>query len=246
MWISVVIPAFNEVARLGDTLEQIRDCLLPAGASFEVVVVDDGSQDGTWGLLQTYRARYEWIRCVRLPRNHGKGRAVREGVAQAQGDVIVVYDADAATPPTVILEYVPWITEKGYDVVIGSRELGRRQGRRVTYPYIRRQAGRVFTWLARTVVPGFLDTQCGFKLFRREAAHHLFGLLEQQGYAWDVEILALARGFSYRVVEVPVDWHHRPGSKVHLVRDAWRMVWQLYRIRRRLRRILPDAARRTD
>lgn len=239
MKISIVIPAYNEAERLPPTLEEIKTTFADAGwadSDWECVVVNDGSADRTWEIIEDWSARFGPARGINCEINGGKGEAVRRGVMDATGECIVIYDADAATPAAVILEYAPWILEQDYDLVGGSRELGIRAGRDVSNSPRRRLAGRIFSLLTRSVVPDYLDTQCGFKLLRRKAGQHLFSMLNQSGFVWDVELLALARKNDYKVAEVPIDWHHVPGSKISILRDGWKMFWQLQDVKKRMKK----------
>lgn len=237
MKVSIIIPAYNEEKRLGSTLEALWSAFRRARWTeddWEVLVVDDGSRDRTWEVIARYQSQWRCLRGVRLPANQGKGQALRRGVVRARGDAVVVYDADGATPASLIAEYLPLVLQGEQDIVVGSRELGLQTGRQVTYSPLRRRIGRIFARLAASVVPGIADTQCGFKFFRREVARDLFPLLKQKGFLWDVELLALARRRSYRVAEVPVDWRHQPGSKVRPLREGWRMYRQLRALKRSL------------
>lgn len=237
MKVSIIIPAYNEEQRLGSTLESLWNAFRRARWTeddWEILVVDDGSRDRTWEVIARYQSQWRCLKGVRLPANQGKGQALRRGVVRARGDALVVYDADGATPASLIAEYLPIVLQGEQDIVVGSRELGLRTGRQVTYSPLRRRMGRIFARLAEPVVPGIADTQCGFKLFRREVARDLFPRLNQRGFLWDVELLALARRRSYRVAEVPVDWRHQPGSKVRPLRESWRMYRQLRALKRAL------------
>jgi dolichyl-phosphate beta-glucosyltransferase len=228
-WLSVVIPAYNEERRLPLTLRTVVAHLRGRGLSFEVVVADDGSADGTAALADG--AGHE-VRVLRLP-HRGKGAAVRAGVLASSGDLVLVTDADLSTP-IVELDRLVGALER-CEVAIGSRNVA---GARVAVPQRldRRLMGRAFNLLVQALLlPGLRDTQCGVKLFRREVALAVFERCRSDGFAFDVEALALARGLGYRVAEVPVEWRHSPDSRVRPLVDVPRMFWELLTIRRRCR-----------
>jgi dolichyl-phosphate beta-glucosyltransferase len=228
VFLSVVVPAYDEEERIGPSLAAIGSYLGSKPFSSEVIVVDDGSGDRTAEVAAA--ARGIPSRVIRLERNRGKGRAVREGVLAAAGEVILFSDADLSTPITELDKFLPRL-ERGDDVVIGSRALADsvievRQSRP------RETMGKAFNLLVRILVlRGFRDTQCGFKAFRRAAAMDLFSRLRTTGFAFDVEILMLARRLGCRVAEVPVVWRNSPSSRVRLVRSSWRMLRELLKIR---------------
>lgn len=222
--LSVVIPAYNEESRLPATLEALQECLF--GREYEVIVVDDGSSDHTVEVAEKFGCRV-----VRHPCNVGKGAAVKSGVLASKGSLVLVTDADLAAPVSE-LPKLEKALETGADVVIGSREAPRAVVKRSSLK--RKLAGKAFNLLVRllTGMP-YRDTQCGFKLFRGEAARALFSLAECRGFCFDVEVLLLARKLGFRVEEVGVEWHDKPGSKVRLLRDGWKMLRNLLGIRRR-------------
>ncbi len=230
--LSIVIPVYNEEHRLHDSLVQIADYLRKQPYTYDVIVSDDGSNDSTVNLAESFATDHPWLRTIHHPDNHGKGMAVRRGMMEASGDYILMCDADLATPIEELDGFWPHI-EEGADIVIASRPLrGSHLVRR--QPIYRELAGRMLNLLVRIVaVPGIRDTQCGFKLFRRDVAHQLFSMSVREGWDFDIEILYLARRLGYRVVEVPVHWYHREGSKVNFLRDGIRMVIGLFQIRSR-------------
>jgi dolichyl-phosphate beta-glucosyltransferase len=237
--LSVIVPAWNEAGRLEamvrDTLAYLRGRARP----FEVVVVDDGSTDGTSDVVRRIEDDAPELRLIRLPRNRGKGHAVRTGVANARGALILFADADGATP-IAELERLEIALADGAAVAIGSRAL-REAGIAVNARPLRRVIGRSFHALVRLLaVRGYRDTQCGFKLFRSDAAHDLFHRLHTERFAFDVEILVAARVRGHAVREVPVNWTHQPGSRINLVTDSFRMAVDLLRIRWRAARGVYD------
>jgi len=226
--ISVVIPAFNEERRVGSTLEAIADYLDAAGLEHEIVVVDDGSRDRTAEVVREAAARHPRIRLTTLARNSGKGAAVRAGVAATAGDEVLFTDADLATPITELPKLRARLAE-GYDIALGSRAVPGADIRVRQHP-ARELMGRTFNAIVQgLVLAGYADTQCGFKLFRGALARELFARSRVDGFAFDVEILLLARG--RRVAEVPVVWRHVEQSKVSPGVDAARMLWDVLKLR---------------
>jgi dolichyl-phosphate beta-glucosyltransferase len=233
--LSVVIPAFNEALRLPSYLDDVVSFLEGRGEPHEVVVVDDGSTDGTAALVRALAAHHPSVRLLPLGRNRGKGAAVRAGMLTATGAARLFTDADGATPIAELKRLEPALAA-GADVVIGSRVLldsavaVRTRRHRV-------MAGRVFNWLvARLVMGGVADSQCGFKLFTAAAAEALFGALKTTGFAFDVELLLRAQEAGYRIVEVPVNWADQAGSKVGVLTSGPGMLLQILRARARVGR----------
>lgn len=232
--LSIVIPAFNEAARIGPYLEQIQKYLAveyPLDA--EVLVVDDGSTDRTADLVSELGASWPALRLIRLDRNRGKGAAVRTGVLAASGRRILFADADGATPIAEEKKLARAVAE-GAAVVAASRCI---EGDGIVRDrnFRREAAGLVFrTATALLVGVGVRDTQCGFKMFDAEAAKRLFGQAREDGYLFDIEVLALARRSGLTIDEVAVSWSEIAGSKVRLVRDSLRMFAGLWRLRRRM------------
>jgi glycosyltransferase involved in cell wall biosynthesis len=229
--LSVVVPAYNEARRLKTSLPPLIDVVVDAGA--ELIVVDDGSEDDTAEVAADYLTGVSGSKLVRLALNSGKGAAVRAGVSHARGRSIVFMDADLATD----LDDLPALLDalETSDVAIGSRVI---EGSTVDgASSARAHMGRTFNKVARAVTGLDLgDTQCGFKAFRAPVAQLLFHLGVVDGFAFDVEILALARRMGYRVAEVPVHWHAVEDSRVDVMRDPARMVRDVLMTRARWRR----------
>lgn len=229
-FLSIVIPAYNEEPRLPRTLELIRAYAARKSFAVEVLVVDDGSQDAT--AAEAARAARSWpaVRLLRNPGNRGKGYSVRHGMLRAAGRLALFTDADLSAPieeADRLLEAL----EAGHDVAIGSRAL-RPELIAVHQAWMRETAGKTFNLLARALVGlPFRDTQCGFKLFRRDVARAVFSRQQIDGFGFDVELLYLARKLGYRVAEVPVRWSHVEGTKVRMLADSARMFAGLLRIR---------------
>jgi len=215
VYLSIVIPAYNEKQRIGPSLEKILGYLKMKPFASEVIVVE--------GRVS--------FRIVRLDANQGKGYAVKAGVLASAGQVILFTDADLSTPIDDLDKFLPRLDE-GYDVVIGSRALPGCDIR-VRQAAPREAMGKLFNRLVGlSVMKGCPDTQCGFKAFRRAAAMDLFSRLQTKGFSFDVELLLLARKAGYRIAEVPVVWCNSRPSRVRLVRGSWQMLREIMRIRR--------------
>lgn len=234
MELSIVIPAYNEKVRIESTLEAIIGFLEERGIDGEVIVADDGSDDGTAESVESL-GHGDRLRVIRLGENRGKGAAVRAGMLAAKGDYILMSDADLSTPIEDIDRLLSHV--KGdYDIAVGSRQLAgaqliRRQG------LIRQTVGLAFGSLTRMIVrTGVIDTQCGFKCFRSDAANRLFSRMRINGYCFDIELLAVARLWGMRVKEVPVRWENKEGSKVNVIRDLPRVTREILKIRLNLGR----------
>lgn len=228
--LSIVIPAFNEEARLGATLADVAEFLRGQPWDWEIRVVDDGSSDGTAAVVEAMARGEPRVVLQREP-HRGKGGAVTAGLLAAHGDYRFICDADLSMPVRELPRFLP-PRLTGFDVAIGSRE---GQGaRRVGEPLVRHLAGRVFNYaVQRLMVPGLDDTQCGFKMFTAHAVERIFPLVTIDGWAFDIEVLFIARAHGLRIVEVPIEWHYRRASQVSLVRDGVAMITELLRIRAR-------------
>lgn len=241
-YLSVIIPAYNEARRLVSSLERVVTYLDSQPFSSEVLVVDDGSSDETALVARNYAGRHATVRILRYATNRGKGYAVRVGMMEANGHLLLLCDADLSTPIEEVEKLAAFL-EEGYDVVIGSRALPESE-LRIHQPWLRERLGRTFNLVVRLLgVRGFADTQCGFKLFTRRAARDVFPRLRTNRWAFDVEALLVALKMNYRIQEVPVVWVNAPGTKVNVLRDAARTGWDLLRMRafwllRRPRRLL--------
>ena len=228
--LSAVFPAYNEEARLEPPLREAAAYLDATGRRAELIAVDDGSRDGTSALVRRLAEEIPGLRLIRLPAHRGKGYAVRTGVVNARGRRVLMADADGSTPFGELAR-LDAALDGGADVAIGSRAV-HGEGVRVDARAYRRLIGRSFHLLVRTLaVRGIADTQCGFKLFRAEVAHELFSRTRRDGFSFDVEVLLMAQRRGYRIAEVPVNWTHRPGSRVNLVLDSLRMAADLFSIR---------------
>lgn len=228
--LSIVIPAFNEEQRLGATLVTVTEYLREQPWDWEVRVVDDGSSDRTVMVAQA-AASEEWRIVVQREPHRGKGGAVKAGLLAATGEYRFICDADLSMPIAEIVRFLP-PQATDFDVVIGSRE-GLRAGR-VGEPAYRHVAGRVFNLGVQTLVlPGIEDSQCGFKMFTAASVRSIFPLVSVDGWAFDVEVLAIARAQGLRILELPIEWHYRAESRLNMLRDGWQMLRELIRIRLR-------------
>ena len=231
-FLSVVIPAFNEEPRISGTLSQVIEYLAGQDYGWEIVVADDGSRDHTAQLVGRVIVEHPNVRILRLS-HRGKGWAVKHGMLAAQGEYRLLCDADLSVPIEQVERLLPPLGP-GSDIVLGSREAP--GAARIGEPARRHLMGRVFNRLvSRLAVPGLSDTQCGFKCFRGEAAQDLFGRLTIDGFAFDVELLYLARKRGLTFAEVGVDWYYRSESKVRPFRDSLAMTVDLLKIRWRRR-----------
>jgi len=230
--ISIVIPAYNEEQRLGSTLNAILSFLNQRPSRFaEILVVDDGSRDATARIVERFSVDHPQIRLLRNPGNRGKGYSVRHGVLESRGEWILFTDADLSAPIEELDKLFDAVRRHDADIAIGSRALDRSLIQ-VHQSWFRETAGRIFNLFLRilTGLP-FLDTQCGFKLYRRQAAHEIFRRQRLERFGFDAEVLYIARRLGFRCVEVPVRWSHTPGTKVSMFRDSLDMFLDLLRVR---------------
>lgn len=234
-FLSIVIPAYNEEKRIPSTIEKISEYMKGRFRGFEILVVDGGSRDYTVTFVRRMIFKFPAVRIIKNEHNMGKGHAVRAGVMEARGELILVSDADLSTPISELEKLMARI-DGGADIAIGSRRL-KGSELMIPQPWYRERMGRIFNILVRTLVMGgIMDTQCGFKLLRREPARRIFGLARLNGFAFEVEALYLARILGYKTSEVPVIWLDSPSSRLSPVGDPINMVSDLFRIR--LNRIL--------
>lgn len=230
--LTVVIPAYNEAERLGATLRRVVDYLSRHGGASEVLVVDDGSRDRTPQVAESFAA--EGVRVLRHAGNRGKGAAIKTGMLASLGARVLLTDADLSTPIEDLERLEPHLAHA--QLVLGSRAVA---GARidVRQPWYRELMGKTFNKLIQLLgVRGLRDTQCGFKLLDGEAARRLGADLTIEGFAYDVELVWLARQHGYEVVEVGVRWADSSSSKVNPVSDSLRMLWDVMAMRLRRRR----------
>jgi glycosyltransferase involved in cell wall biosynthesis len=240
--LSIVLPCFDEAERLPGTLAAYLAHFPPSRAEVELIVVDDGSSDGTSAIADQIAAADPRVRVVRTPHNHGKGYAVRVGVQAAQGELVVFTDADGSYGPEQLERVVAALGRA--PVAIGAR-LGSQAG--TGSPLLRRLASPVFNRVMRLLLGlPFHDTQCGLKGFRHDAAEALFQRARVDGFAFDAEALLVARRLGFEVVEVPVTAEDRQGSKVRVGGDALRMLADVWKVRRAAARGAYDETRVRD
>lgn len=241
--LSVVIPAYNESHRLAATLTQVIAYLERQAFGCELVVVDDGSSDGTAQIAGGFAGGRVELRVLRLGRNRGKGAAVREGCLAAAGQYILFMDADHSTRIEEIEGFLPLLRDRGYDLVVGVRTFQQGESR------LRRIVGLTFLILAHLIVfrKAVVDSQCGFKCFTRAAARRVFRRCRTRGGTIDVEIIALAHRLDLRLYYAPVHWNNPPGSRINFLRCALQDPLDMVRIRlRRYDDLEPDGSRDVD
>jgi len=227
---SIIIPAYNESARVGATLERVLAYVAERGWDAEVIAVDDGSSDHTAEIIRGYAKLNPRLRLLQNAGNRGKGYSVRNGMLNAQGEVLLFSDADLSSPIEEAGKLMAAISG-GAEIAIGSRWLHvHLQTQR--QPLYRQLFGRIFNLLLRiTLGLTFKDTQCGFKAFTRRAAQTIFPLQKIERWGFDPELLFLARKFGFQVVEVPVEWAHREGTRISPLRDGPQMLLEMLKIR---------------
>jgi glycosyltransferase involved in cell wall biosynthesis len=236
-FLSIIIPAHNEENRLPGTLEQIFRFLEQQSFSSEVLVVENGSSDRTYEVAQDFASRHSNLRVIRNDQR-GKGLAIHRGVQDVSGEYIFLCDADLSMPVEEISKFIPPQLDH-LDIAIGSREASGSV--RYDEPYYRHLTGRVFNTLIRwLVLPGLQDTQCGFKCIRAQVARDIFPYQTLTGWAFDVELLYIARHHGYKIFEIPIQWYFNADSKISVFRDSLRMFLDLLLIRRNARRGLYD------
>ena len=237
IFLSIIIPAHNEESRLPSTLEQVFHFLERQSFTSEVVVVENGSSDRTYEIAQEFAKHNRNLRVIQNDWR-GKGLAIQRGVKEAKGGYIFLCDADLSMPVDEISKFIPPQLNH-VDIAIASREASGAV--RYHEPYYRHFTGRVFNTLIRLLVlPTLQDTQCGFKCIRADVARDIFRYQTLTGWAFDVELLYIARHHGYQVVEIPIDWYFNADSKISIFRDSLRMFLDLLLIRRNARRGLYD------
>jgi glycosyltransferase involved in cell wall biosynthesis len=237
VFLSVIIPAHNEARRLPPTIAEILDFLRAQSYRSEVLVVENGSSDDTFALAQAMAREEPGLRVLR-EKERGKGLAVRRGILEARGEYRLFSDADLSVPVSEISRFLPPLLTD-FDVAIASRELPGAV--RIAEPAWRHLVGRTFNAMIRVMLlPGFQDTQCGFKCFRAGPAEDVFLRQRLSGMAFDAEVIYIARCRGYRIKEVPTPWRFNPDSRVRLMRDSIEMACDLARIRMNRRRGLYD------
>lgn len=233
---SIIIPAFNESRRIGQSLEEIREYAAQTGTEIEVIVVDDGSTDGTANVARSFAGAPLKVVVLTSDTNHGKGHSVKKGMLRASGELLVMCDADLSASIWEVEKLLPW-ARRGYGVAIGSRSMPES----VLCPpqaRLRRLLGGLFRKLRRLLLlPDILDTQCGLKCFCGDVARQIFPVQSIAGFAFDCEALAIARRLGHRIKEVGVVWRNNPHSRVRVLADGPRMLLSLPLILWRVRKL---------
>ncbi len=232
-FLSIVIPAYNEEARLPESLRAITAFVAQKTYPVEVLIVDNNSTDRTAAIIAEFAAEFPYIRGL-SERTQGKGAAVRAGMLAARGAYRFICDADLSMPIEEVDKFLPPQLED-FDIAIASREIAGAV--RYGEPWYRHLMGRVFNLIVRLfAIPGLQDTQCGFKMFRAEVAEDLFPLQTMNGWSFDVEILYAARERGWRIVEVPIHWYYKANTRISPLRDSLDMFVEVLKIRRNGRR----------
>jgi glycosyltransferase involved in cell wall biosynthesis len=227
--LSIVIPAYNEEKRLPESLAQVNRFVTAQSYPIEVIIINNNSRDGTLPIAQDFAASHAYARVLNEPRQ-GKGAAVRTGMLNGTGEYLFICDADLSMPVDEVNKFLPPAVDH-YDVAIASREA--KGARRVGEPQYRHLMGRVFNLIVRVLaIPNIQDTQCGFKVFRREAARDVFALQTIDGWGFDVEVLFIALKHKYTLIEVPITWYYKPQTKINPVRDSINMIFEVLKVRR--------------
>jgi dolichyl-phosphate beta-glucosyltransferase len=230
MLYSLVIPAYNESARIGATLDRVLAHIAAREWDAEVIVVNDGSRDDTAEIIRSYELRHPSVRVLENPGNRGKGYSVRNGMLHASGDVLLFSDADLSSPIEEADKLLAAIRD-GADVAIGSRWL-ESDLQTERQPILRQIVGRVYNILLRIILGfRFKDTQCGLKAFTREAAERIFPRQQIERWGFDPELLFLARRFGFNIAEIPVEWAHDDRSKINPLADGVQMFVEMLTIR---------------
>lgn len=230
---TIVIPAYNEAHRLPETLARVADFVRSRDEKLDVIVVNNNSRDDTGAVARAFAETVNFVSVLDQP-VQGKGAAVRKGILAATGRYAFICDADLAMPIEELPRFFPATLGRDYDIAIASREVAGAE--RFDEPAYRHIMGRVFNFVVRSlVVPGIQDTQCGFKAFKREAGQAIFHAQTIDGFAFDVEVLAIARRWGYDIIEIGIPWTYGPGGSVNPVRDTLRMLREVLIIRRNVR-----------
>lgn len=230
--LSIIIPAHNEEYRLPIALDKIEAFLQTQAYPTEVIVVENGSHDRTLAIAQDFALTHPYLRVLKVE-TRGKGLAVKAGMLAANGDYRFICDADLSMPIDEIVKFLPPYSD-GYDISIATRE--GKEAKRVDEPEYRHMIGRINNWIIKlTILRGFEDTQCGFKMFNRAAAEDLFGVQRMTGIGFDIELLYVAQKRGYKIREVPITWYFSAESRMRLVQDSLKLLTEIFEIKRNWR-----------
>jgi glycosyltransferase involved in cell wall biosynthesis len=228
-YLSIVIPAHNEERRLPKTFNSIDKFLKKQKYSAEVIVVENGSSDNTSEIIRQYAKKHKYIKLLEVE-TRGKGLAVKQGMLASKGEYRFICDADLSMPIEEVSKFLPPNTD-GFDVMIGVRE--GKGAKRIGEPFKRHFMGRAFNLIIKlTILPGFEDTQCGFKMFSVKSAQDLFGIQKLNGIGFDIELIYLARKKGYRIKEIPITWYYDADSRMRLVQDSLKALLEIWEIRK--------------
>ena len=229
--ISVIIAAYNEEKRIQPSLFKIKEFVTEHGMDYEIIVVDDGSTDRTSKVVMHSTNDVPHLEVISYKKNRGKGYALRQGVLASKGEIVLLTDADLSTPIEELSVLLPLVYDNKCDIAIGSRALALSEIIR-KQPWWRQSMGKLFNKVVKVlVIDDFSDTQCGFKMFSGDIARGLFKEARINRFAYDVEILALAKKKGYRILEMPIRWINSPESKVNPIADSLNMIVDLLKIR---------------
>ena len=230
-FLSIVIPAFNEEKRLGDTLDRILSFSAEKGIDSEIIIIDDGSSDATATIGGKYSHLHDGVRLIRNEENMGKGFSIRRGFLASRAQLVLVTDADLSAPIEEFEALLNVMRSFNHDIVIGSRGVDPAKIE-IKQPWLRRTMGKVFNRVVRSLTGlPFKDTQCGFKLLVREKVKPIIEIMKVDRFSYDVELLFLARTFGLRIAEVPVVWRDSRATRVRMIQDSMNMVWDVAKIR---------------
>jgi dolichyl-phosphate beta-glucosyltransferase len=229
--ISIIIAAYNEERRIKPSLLKVKEYLTKQNMDYEIIVVDDGSTDHTSDVVKEMIQNISHLKVIRYETNKGKGYALRQGVLASKGEVVLLTDADLSTPIEELSVILPLVSHNKCDIAIGSRALALSEIIK-KQPWWRQGMGKIFNKIVKIFIfDDFSDTQCGFKIFSGDIARGLFKEARIDHFAYDVEILALAKKKGHRIFEAPIRWINSPESKVNPIRDSLQMIFDLIRIR---------------